>query len=73
MTVFFSGPPQPLNVEMKKQLEKTLQGFLEKNQVLKLDVKVKWLLSRGEGGREGERERERERDYIEHNAISLSL
>ena len=25
---------------MKKQLEKTLQGFLEKNQVLKLDVKV---------------------------------
>ena len=32
--------PQPLNSEMKKQLEKVLQGFLEKNQVLKLDVKV---------------------------------
>ena len=29
-----------MNAEMKKQLEKTLQGFLEKNQVLKLNVQV---------------------------------
>lgn len=29
-----------MNAEMKKQLEKTLQGFLEKNQVLKLDIQV---------------------------------
>ena len=30
-----------MNAEMKKQLEKTLQGFLEKSQVLKLNVEVR--------------------------------
>ena len=39
--VCLSTPPQPLNNEMKKQLEKILQGFLQKNQVLKLDIKVR--------------------------------
>ncbi len=29
-----------MNAEMKKQLENTLQVFLEKNQVLKLDIQV---------------------------------
>ena len=31
---------QPLDSKTKEQLEKILQGFLEKQQVLKLDVKV---------------------------------
>ena len=45
-----------MNAELKKQLEKTLQGFLEKNQVLKLNVevmfapKLMWMYYGGGGG-----------------------